>query len=433
MANVKDLVQKKRKELQELRSAAADVEKELLSLNTKLINERVNDKIDQFYARLIEEPIGLNRWIIVASLTQEKSAGDISMESTPISLMGSGPWLFEDLSSFLSEMEFEVSKDHSKTEFIILGQQDFDEDQLERAIEDSIHDGRQLKIYSQELFLYWILSGEDPLDAWEDKAIFESIKGHKGINAVIGYEGFDWPNPTISNHHDDTIETIDASEWSGESTLHRIGYNATQGALSTSERQRLLEKFYKMSLKEHLDEPGGLRKWGNPMSTQRLYALAEFLSWLVRFQGGAKPKAADKWKADLEWLKKNFYKTGMKFVWPRTVGLVSSNSAARKGGKQISTRSGKSVPMGESDKDQLYKPEQLHENQEVFSEQFGWGKILHVNKIQAYVLFHKNGMRTLTLEHANLKVKKAASSSSKKKSALQSVPIISAPLIKPMF
>lgn len=77
--------------------------------------------------------------------------------------------MIEDLSSFLSEMEFEVSKDHSKTEFIILGQQDFDEDQLERAIEDSIHDGRQLKIYSQELFLYWILSGEDPLDAWKTR------------------------------------------------------------------------------------------------------------------------------------------------------------------------------------------------------------------------------------------------------------------------
>lgn len=116
---------------------------------------------------------------------------------------------------------------------------------------------------------------------------------------------------------------------------------------------------------------------------------SRIFSWLVRFQGGAKPKAADKWKADLEWLKKNFYKTGMKFVWPRTVGLVSSNSAARKGGKQISTRSGKSVPKGESDKDQLYKPQQLHENQEVFQNSLVGGRFYMLMKFRLMYFFIK--------------------------------------------
>jgi hypothetical protein len=427
MATIKDILRQKKKSLHELRASVKDLEMEIENLTSRIISNQVKEKISQERMSWMAELTGLNRWIILASLCEEKIACDIGLESTHISLIGKYPWDVDELHGFLSDKGFQVSGELSDCEILIVGNNDCDEAKLYGLISDALHDNRPLRIYTQELFLYWLISGEDPLHTWQVHALLESVENHNGMRLVLSYDELRWPNE-ITYSDDDSVVRIDASEWSGESLLHKMGYTATDGILNNTQRRSILERFFKEPIGGLAKYTNDFKKWGNPGSPQRLYAISAFISWLIGFQGNHKPNAADKWISDLQWLKDNFYNNRMKFSWPKKHNVsVTRNSGNGK------ARITKNMLMAGAD-EILYELDAPRLNVNVFHKKFGWGKIVKINdqlgRHDVVIDFEKVGKKELVFEFSDLKTTKSDLRVSVAKKTSQ---IISAPLIKPIF
>ena len=215
-------------------------------------------------------------------------------------------------------------------QYLILGSMNVSLEELEEKIEHSIDEGYELRVYTQELFLAWLITGKDPLEEWAVEDLLTSVESHHPIQFLINHEAFSWP--VICDAPHDGQHGVKSFEWSGqlseESPLKKIGYTARDGALTASERRRLLTTAYSTgSIDKFLLNPEDVERWGRARTAQRLYAISSLIAWLANFQGATKPHALEIWRSDLDWLKREFYEARMKFKWPHNIQSSRSKSS----------------------------------------------------------------------------------------------------------
>ena len=107
-----------------------------------------------------------------------------------------------------------------------------------------------------------------------------------------------------------------ASGFGETSPLFRLGYSVAEGRLLVAVRREILQTVMSENNLPGVKTAEDKKRWGKPDSAQRLYAVTKFLTWLSNFQGVEKPAARKKWMSDLEFLKREFYREDMPFVWP---------------------------------------------------------------------------------------------------------------------
>jgi hypothetical protein len=229
-----------------------------------------------------------------------------------------------DFESFLVNKGFKVKNiTDPKVQYLILGSSKVDELEVYQQIQTSIDEGFELFIYTQELFVAWLISRINPLQEWTEEELLISVSDHDPMQSVIDHEEFTWPEITEANTNNDKYSIKDF-EWDGslseESPLGKMGYTVRVDSISVAKRREILKNAYSTSqMDRYLMNKSDRERWGKANSAQRLYAIARLISWLIGFQGTTKPVAREKWKEDLIWLKSNFYQAdkGMKFSWPR--------------------------------------------------------------------------------------------------------------------
>ncbi len=309
-----------KKELNELRILTTQLEQRISKLIPKVVSERVETEIEKFQSDQLQNPSGMNRMMIRSFLTFEKDAENIDLTDTAVILLGNGPWISDEFEQFLVDKNFTCVPSGDRANYLVIGEHDIDEDEVHRFITNSIHNLVAPKIYTQELFVCFLILGDDPLEAWSEESLIAAVDGHKGMDCVFSYEETVWPNFRIEEVTDDfSVIEIDANEWSQESPLFQLGYTAREGVLSDDQRRQKLTEAYTKPIHRYIESKDEHDSWGRPNSAQRLYAIASFISWLCDFQGPNRPNALEKWQSDLRWLKQNHYHNRMNFKWPITI------------------------------------------------------------------------------------------------------------------
>ena len=320
MSEYKSEYRKKLRELTESKAYTATLESEIQKLYKKAIEFDLDLKHQQEIEELRAKTTGLNIEFIRDYLCSDKNAASVNMSGVVIGIQGDGPWGVIEFEKFLNQKDFNVVNiTDPGVRYIVLGSHNVDDEELNQQIATSIEEGFDLRIYSQELFAVWLITGVNPLEEWLEKDLIESIRGHESLQYVMDFTQFPWPQLVDHASMGRSYE-VKTFEWDGslseESPLRKMGYSVQAGALSIQERRAILRQAYTSSgLNKFLYNSHDLERWGQPNTAQRLYAISSLITWLANFQGPTKPAAREKWISDLRWLKESFYDSKMKF-WP---------------------------------------------------------------------------------------------------------------------
>lgn len=320
MSEYKSEYRKKLRELTESKAHTATLEGELQKLYKKSIEFDLDLKHQERLEELRAKTTGLNIELIRDYLCSDKNATSVNMSRMEIGIQGDGPWGVIEFEDFLNQKDFSVVNiTDPGVRCIVLGSYNVDEEELNQQIATSIEEGFDLRIYSQELFVAWLITGVNPLEEWLEKDLLESVREHDSLQYVIYSTQFPWPQLVDHASMKRSYE-VKTFEWDGslseESPLRKMGYSVQAGALSIQERRAILRQAYTSSgLNKFLYSSHDLERWGQPNTAQRLYAMSSLITWLANFQGPTKPAAREKWISDLRWLKESFYDSKMKF-WP---------------------------------------------------------------------------------------------------------------------
>jgi len=320
---------KKLNELNKLKQQVSFLEVEVKRLFRKSIEFDISKKYLEEIDLLKTYPGGLNRVEIRDFLCREVDAKSIGMHRKSIGMEGVGPWeLTEDggLQQFLDGKGFEVVEiTDPSAKHIILGWNSISvsRDDIDTQIERSISENFELRIYTQELFIIWLITGEDPLDNWPEDELLALVADHEPMQHVLSHRVFTWPEVFTSDGRNDDYE-VKTFEWSGslaeESPLAKMGYTVRADGISQLKRREILKSAFSSSqMDRYLLTEADRKRWGRANTAQRLYSISHLISWLAGFQGATKLEAKFKWEDDLKWLKKEFYLSNkrMSFVWPR--------------------------------------------------------------------------------------------------------------------
>lgn len=275
---------------------------------------------------------GLNFIVLRDALCGDTSACDLSWASGRVFVAGSGPWDAAELATFLENRGFTIQSAPTYDADVVLGSHDWSHGKLAPVLE--LAREKKVAVYSQELFVLGIAKQVDPYDLVDQALIDQVGYSHPAIQHLLveGAVWPDWPDVDEGEVDSDDEDASDFQEystydWASESMLHKLGYTARQFALTEDDRREILSRAFIGPLPKR--DEGERERWGGPSSARRLLAISSFIAWLVRFQGGDKPEAAEKWESDLAWLRERFYRDPMGFQWPE-VGSSPRSGAARR-------------------------------------------------------------------------------------------------------
>ena len=173
----------KSKELKQLKSQLQALEKETELLQKKYNKYILDTKIEEVESEY--EPLigGLNILTIRNLLTKDNDALSINLANVPIVTVGAGPWSEEEFDQFLVSKDFALYEMPStKIEILVLGKSDVDADNLIEQIDLALNETSNLKVYTQELFVCWLITGVDPIENWSEDALLESVSDHFILN-----------------------------------------------------------------------------------------------------------------------------------------------------------------------------------------------------------------------------------------------------------
>lgn len=253
-------------------------------------------------------------------LTEVYEPKDFSIAGGYLASIGSGPWNSDSFMSLLLDRGYSLWElPDSDVVHLVVGREGWDEDVLLNQID--VCSGTQLRIYSQEMWMALLTTGRDPFDAEDQTLLEEFAKGHPALEFL---QGLDVPWPEVSENLDHSVTEIDASDFGvSESPLHILGYKVgVTSELSVVQRRKILKDCidHKDLTFSYDSTDEYIKKWGRPMSPQRLYRIAVHIKSMADGRVGKdprKPQARIDWIEDLSWLKVNFAKLHAKrFVWP---------------------------------------------------------------------------------------------------------------------
>lgn len=237
--------------------------------------------------------------------------------SNGIVTAGSGPYEESDFDTILRKLGINVFELGSQGfKVLVLGRGDWDEDTVNKHIESRREE--ELCLYSQEMFLAHLATGQDPHD---DSELLEAFgEGHPAFEYLSDW-GFDWPRTTI-------VPGIglpstgggDPTSWPQVGLLKHLGYTVGSNGVSRWERQRILRAVFTESV-PNVQSQAYMNEWGTPKSSTRLQKLAKSIASFARnAQRKESPpeEAIREWEQDLAWLQETFYRGRFKFYWPST-------------------------------------------------------------------------------------------------------------------
>ncbi len=150
------------------------------------------------FGELFSEPISIEPPLLAWLLATCEASRELreSINGIPLAIIGSGPFdlkaLLFLLLNVLSPGGVVNIKMSEEPEIILVGRQEWEaiDILLQRRI------GKKVRVYSQEMFLAWVLSGCDPFDLEP-----EEIRGLAGNHPALDYlehvAGFDWPTTIV--------------------------------------------------------------------------------------------------------------------------------------------------------------------------------------------------------------------------------------------
>ena len=248
-------------------------------------------------------------------------------------LIGDGPFDASQFESLLLEMglfaaldeyaldqliDSEVDDGQQEPDSIVyvLGRNNWSGTDLDVVID--MHEGRELKFYSQEMFAALLLTGKDAFSGGEE-ILYPFSVGHPALQYISeGWPG--WVSTKVMRKNDGSGE-VQISQQDG--LLKYFGYRTGQSGESEFQRQKVLEEVFQADLERlrHISDESYLKEWGLPNSPARLNKMAQCIAaFCCNQKRRARPAetAIEHWEADLEWLRQKFYTGHMRFSWPQT-------------------------------------------------------------------------------------------------------------------
>ena len=278
----------------------------------------------------LARPTGLHLPQLRDVMCGNADPGKCQWAANPVRVLGSGPWEQLEFSRFLSAKGFLVAGPSDAVATLVLGSQDFDEEDLKdllSSLDDSI------PIYTQELLVCGLVRQKDPYALVGQEAIDAVARSHPGV-ALILRLGRIWPlSPdTTDGKYDEVSDESSAAqenEYVGEvdaslkfdmalvegSPLHKFGYSTRSDGPDEWSRHGILERVFITHSLPGLTQQNKQR-WGAAGSTKRLQAMSSFLASLAAFRGHQAPGAREKSISDLYWLQARYYRSTMGFEWP---------------------------------------------------------------------------------------------------------------------
>lgn len=257
---------------------------------------------------------------IVDWMLDDASPEQAGVDHGYLCLTGEGPWSDQQIRELMDDAGFSLWRlPDADVEHVVVGRYSWDGAALEQQIE--FMEGRQLRIYSQEMWFAKLATGRDPFDSGDHDLLMAFAKGHPALEYLIDRDS---PWPEVSSGElviGDGVFT-EGIEFGANSPLHNFGYQVgVSSGLSVSQRRTLLTQFLEArDLVFDGDASTEYRShWGRPRSVQRLFRLASHIRWLIGWQGKStsRAQANEDWRSDLQWLKKTYFKPNVhKFRWP---------------------------------------------------------------------------------------------------------------------
>jgi hypothetical protein len=227
-----------------------------------------------------------------------------------VSTVGSGPYPEAEFDELLESGGLDVSIIHDETDVLIIGWEEWDAEDLNVLLDR--REGQPLKVYSQEMFLAYWMSGRDP---FEDEDVARAFgEGHPALE-YLSNVGFDWPSIYVNFNTGDGEFTAELLKMG---LLSQMGYRVGQSrGLQPVQRRAILEAVFKYELPNTNLPRWYVEEWGTPKSKERLKKMADSLAAFCRREKKRNHNvAASDYEEDLKWLHDNFYRGRIRFRWP---------------------------------------------------------------------------------------------------------------------
>ncbi len=239
---------------------------------------------------------------------------ELFIKETKVITTGSGPFLGIDFDVFLFDIGIDIYDLESDLSILVIGRTKWDEKELDNLIE--IRKGKTLKVYSQEMFLSYLITGKDP---YKDKKILKVFGENHPALEYLEENGFKWPETTIVPHN--LGEFTPESQWPNIGLLKKLGYQVGANGKSKAIRREILKDVFESEFLYNVKNKEYMEQWGEAETKKRLLKMANTLASFAR---NAKRKenplyaAIEDWEEDLQWIKEKFYKGKFRFNWPDT-------------------------------------------------------------------------------------------------------------------
>lgn len=227
--------------------------------------------------------------------------------------MGDGPVKSELIDEALDNLEVTPMRCKPSVEVVICGRQGWNPDDLDFLIQE--RRGKKLRVYSQEMFFFWVNARIDPYD-------FPSVRkfgrNHPALEFLMNHN-FEWP----SCHVDPSHKGLEEFGSIRIGVLKRMGYEVgMSGIASASDRQGILVRVFEQAQLPLVGDFNHMREWGGPKSAVRLRKMATDLSTFIRnatrIHSQDMTIAIRHWSEDLKFLRDNIYRGRFDgtFQWP---------------------------------------------------------------------------------------------------------------------
>lgn len=233
---------------------------------------------------------------------------------TEVSTTGSGPFEESDFDEFLGGLGITVYSVDSGNEVLVVGNDSWSEEDLLELLDQRL--GMYLKVYSQEMFLCYLATQQDPFEE-TDEAIFEAFQEGHGALEFLAQSGFDWPSTYVTGGGNTTPDIYGPPV----GLLRYMGYRVGTSGLLPSVRRAILRKVFYLDPLPKIDSREYIESWGTAGSAQRLHKIADCIASfakLAKRRQQPPEQAIEDWESDLAWLRQTFYTGRFRFQWPST-------------------------------------------------------------------------------------------------------------------
>ena len=260
----------------------------------------------------------LSNPVVLAWMLEEGDPDSIGIENGYLGCSGNSPWSNQFYESNLKELGYSFYPlPDSDLEHLIVGRKAWSKSDLLRQIDAS--QGKDLRIYSQEMFFAKLVTGKDPFDSLDERLLEAFAEDHPALQFLITLPD-SWPKVT-SLDEEEITDVGDGDFGVSESPLRILGYKVgSSSSLSVAERRKIITQCFEAKQLDFSDDSSEdyIANWGRASGAQRLYRIAIHIKAQADGRSGIRsPQARQDWNSDLKWLKTKYYSNfTTKFIWP---------------------------------------------------------------------------------------------------------------------